>query len=1145
MFQFILGAGGSGKTFTLVERIDTLLKDDPQAQPILLVPEQFSYETEKLLLARVGAENAMRVKVYGFTRFAEMLLRESGKTPKKPLDEGTRFLLLNQTLQETADRRRLPFRAGNAGQLSLLSDILKEWKQNAVTHEMLADVKAKLPADCTVLKQKLDDLDVVQEAFSTLVYERFDDPQDWLTQAYDFLRETPTACAGLHLFLDGFMGFTVQEERLLSCLFSRAASVTVTLCVDPATDTDGMPGLFLLPEETERRLKRLAQEAGMTVAAPVRLFEDKRHEGNEPLRALCEGMFRPFGDTYEAREEAEKTAVTVIACADKSEECKAAAREIRFAMRERGMRCREIAVVVRDLDAYAGALKMALQSEDVPFYLDARESIRGEALIETVVAALCAVGGYFHTEDILRLLKTGLPDVSAEEIAALENYAYQWSVSGGAWTEEFTFNPAGLSAKLGEEEQARLTELNVLRRKVMEPLLRLKTALTGETDGTTFAKAVYAYLETIGAPQQTKERICALEETGYPALADRTERVWDATMALLDTFAKGGTQRQTVAAWTELFMLTANATELGAVPQGLDAVQVGSADRIRLSAPKLVFLLGANEGVFPAVPSAGGYLSTRERKTLQEQGGLTLSKHPERELTEEWLYAYNAVCAAREMVYITYAQSDLAGEALSASLIVTEVERLLTGYRHTAFCTSETWMPETPAEAMRYYTATYRAPTSLTTSVGEVLRELPEQQVRLEALERAAAHRSWSLSDEALSKRLFNDGGRVDGGTMTLSASKIDTYYSCPFRYFCRYGLHIQDRQRAELNAMESGTLIHAVLETLVPRYREQGFKAVSYEQVREDVAQAVDAHVTREMGGLSDKSPRFLYLLTRLKRLALSVTWHLVQEFCQSDFLPADFELEIGTHAGALLPMTLQLKDGSTVRLKGKIDRVDVFKKDDVTYVRVVDYKTGAKSFSLSDVVGGLNLQMLLYLFTIWENGKSRYADGGEIVPAGVLYLPAQLPIVSAKATEDERVAAQRKALKMDGLVLDDVEVATAMEKELAGMYVPVRSTKPGSGKLHGSWSKLATYEQFYLLNVHAKRLLSEMAEELHRGNVPAKPAERGNPCGYCEYHTVCGFENGCETRAFDYFPPNMSGETAKMRYFEETETAASSAES
>ena len=1109
MLQLILGRSGSGKTFTVTEQIRALLQENPETAPVLLVPEQFSFETERMLIRRLGAKDASLVKVYSFTRLAEMFLRESDRVLSPSLDEGSRLLLLNQAVKETVGLRRLPIREGNSGQLAQLLDALKEWKQNGVSHEQIEDLCGTMPAG--ELQDKIRDLDVLQQALDALISRQFSDPQDLLSRAYDLLRESDIG-RGMALFIDGFMGFTVQEERLLSCLISRAATVTVALCTDTLSGEDE-PGLFMLPTETANRLIRLAKDSETPVAPPQYLTEDYRRE-DEALRLLEQTVFRPDDDAFDGEAEA----VTVLSCADKGEECKAVARELRRFLRHGG-RCREAAVVMRRVEDYRGVLEMALQSEGIPYYIDLRESIRSDALPETVCAALQVVCGGWQTEDILRLLKTGLLGFSARSVALLENYAYQWGIRGRAWREGFTENPDGLSAAMNETAQKKLEYLNFLRMRVARPLLHLQEALGGEVDGKTFAEAVFTYLKEVRAARLTRWRVRRLDNEGQRVLADRTERVWEATMHLLDVFSHSE-DFQKAAVWAQLFSDTASATDLGSLPQGLDAVQVGGADRVRLSEPRLVFLVGANEGVFPGVPAMGGYLSGQERETLAAYG-FSLSKNIERELTEERLYAYNALAAARETIYVTYSRGDLSGGKNEPSLLVSEVTRRLPRCRQVDFCTDENWMPETAEEALSYFTASYREPTELSASIREVLCENTASAARIASLERAAEKKPWKLEDKSVARRLFRE-------KMYLSATQVKEYYTCPFAYFCHYGLNVEPRRKAELDALTFGSVTHALLETLIARYAQQGFDNVEPEQIQRDVSQELELYVERNMGGAAQKSAQFMYLLSRLKRTAVEAIGQLVRELAQSRFEPVEYELSIGNEEGQLPPLTLQLDDGVTVEMTGKIDRVDVFQDGETAYVRVVDYKTGSKTFSVKNAADGLNLQMLIYLFTLWENGGDRFEN---MVPAGVLYMPALLPVVNAQADEATRKEEQSKLLKMDGLVLSEHRVLEAMEEGIAGKYIPVEMK---AGDEFAAKSKVATLRQMQVLKEHTEQLLRRMGEELHAGNIDATPLS----CDYCKYKEICRFD-----REHGRYRPSLLGESQTIKALKELEQRADEA--
>ena len=235
-----------------------------------------------------------------------------------------------------------------------------------------------------------------------------------------------------------------------------------------------------------------------------------------------------------------------------------------------------------------------------------------------------------------------------------------------------------------------------------------------------------------------------------------------------------------------------------------------------------------------------------------------------------------------------------------------------------------------------------------------------------------------------------------------------------------------------------------------------------------------------------------------------------LIAEFKQSAFKPVDFELEIG-ESEDVSPLRLKAVDGSEIIVSGTIDRVDLCEIGGQKYVRVIDYKSGTKKFKLSDVYYGLNLQMILYLFILWKNGKQKY-DG--VFPAGVLYMPAgEASLVLPREASAQEAEKQRVfQYKMNGFVLEDPEVVSAMEENAKGVFIPVERNKDGS---FGKRSSLLKLEELGKMEQYVNRLVLRMAGELHRGEIPAAPVYSGGtkpPCEYCDYSSVCGQKNTAE---------------------------------
>lgn len=1091
MLQLIIGRSGSGKTTALYD-IMRQAAETADAPLVLLVPEQASFENERRLLTEFGPVLSQRIQVLSFTRLAETVFRKLGGAGGERMDSTLSLLIMRQALLSVADSLTLyRHHVDSPDFLRSILDFLTECKQCAITPKALADTAAALPDG--MLRQKTADTALILQAYEALVAgSSLCDPQDDLSVLVDRL-PTCSLFDGAHLYVDAFKGFTEQELQVLDRLLSRAASMTVCLCTDTVTPTPyNTLGRFSTVIRTATRLRDMAARHHVPVA-PIRHLTENQRTTDSALRALEAGCFLPRGDVYEETTDR----ICVTPCADRVAECRYAAREIRRLLRENGGHCRDFTIVTRDSTAYSDLLASALEREGLPFTLDLREPIVTQPLITLIESALAAALSWDST-DILRLLKTGLAGFSTTSASQLENYVFLWNIRGKQWKVPFTAHPDGMGEKEDERSAARLTYLNILRHRLAEPLMHLQTKLAGNRTGKECAEAVWTFLQNMHVPRTIRLTVARLKAAGDIRLAEQQARLWDHTVTLLDKFA-ALTTPVTAVQFAELFRLAVNSEDLGNIPSTLDGVNVGGADRIRYAAPKTVLILGANEGVFPAYVSSGGLLSDRERTRLI-QAGLPMTDHVDLQTAEERFYAYAALAAPSERLIITYAQT-ISDEPQKPSAIVDAVDRLVP--HHAVGEANRCGASESEADAFYRLSALWREDSAEAASLRTVFDTLPAYADRLASLSRA--ENGFHMQDAALARRLFGDD-------MRLSATQIQSYHRCRFAHFCQYGLRIKPRKRAALDPAESGTLAHEIMRTLLPVYAARQYVGCTKKSVANDVADAVTAYVHEALGGAGEESARFRGQLKQLIRYCAELMWRVVQELRQSRFVPVDHELPFGYRQDGSLPAwKLTATDGSTIRVIGKIDRVDIHRENGVDYVRVVDYKTYDEKFELSEVLGGLDMQMLIYLFAIGEVGTARY---GNTLPAGVLYLPVQLPIVKAQKDIDPDVLAreQLKTMKMNGLLIDDPAILRAMETDLGGVFIPASATKSGA---LGARSSVASLRDFGRLKKHIQLLLDDMVCALHRGAIDVRPVSGiVDGCQHCKYHDICCHQSGDPTR-------------------------------
>lgn len=1087
MLQLITGRSGSGKTTAVFRELAHRAAENVPL--FLLVPEQASFEAERQLLTELGPKSAQRVCVVSFSRLPDVVFREVGGLTGRRMDTTLSLLLISQALHSVQDSLTV-YRQhiDKPDYLRAVAGIIKECKQCAITPASMENMAASLPPG--LLHDKLHDITLVFSAYDALVTQAaLIDPQDDLTWLADNLANS-RIFDGAHVFVDGFNGFTAQEMLVLERLLPQTSSLTVTLCTDTVVQQSGREfDRFATAIHTAAQLRDAAYRCHVKVAPLQQLTTNFRTE-DPALRTLEAGCFSSAGEPFES----DTNTVRVVACADRMEECRYAARLIRRLLRENGGYCRDFTVVARDITAYSDYMDNALRREGLPCCRDYREAILTQPLITLVESALAVLTENYQSNDVLRLVKTGLLGFSTVSASLLENYVLLWNIHGSQWRVPFTAHPDGLSAPENNRSHQRLRYLNILRHRLIQPLEQLSEDLSGLRTGREFAEAICRFLSASHVPRCIRLQAARLDNQGEHAAADCQARLWDYLMGVLDKFAVAlPDTRLPLARLVDLFHLAVSTDDLGSLPQGLDGVILGAADRIRYAHPKTVIVLGANEGVFPAHPTVGGVLTNRERRILID-AGLPVTDNSDRQSAEERFFAYMAVAAPSERLVITYAKRQ-GNTALYPSTLVSAVKSLLPAC-HCPSATAE--LSESEEDAFAVMALRYREQTAEAAAYRAVFSRLPTYAEKMQAMRRLEDGFSFQNPSEA--RRLF-------GNDLMLSPSQVETFHQCRFAYFCKYGLQAQPRKTTEWNAAEAGTLAHYLMRQLLPRYCGQGWDTVTRQRIHTDVKDTVWRYVTDCFGETETADARFLALIARLTQLCQHLLWRVVRELQQSQFVPVDYELPIGSRDGEGIPAwVLPVPDGSTVQVRGIVDRVDVFRQGDNAYLRILDYKTGTRVFELSTVLEGINLQMLIYLFSLCENGQARY---GHIIPSGVLYLPAKIPVIrtARNCSDEEKETAQLKTMCTNGLLLDDETVLRAMESDLKGVFIPVSFTKSGGIKS----KDLVTLQQFGILKKHIQNVLTSMAVQLHNGAIDARPKadKDGNSmCKYCDYHDICGHE-------------------------------------
>ncbi len=1076
MLYLIKGAAKSGKTTEIFKSIRRAVQNGKNS--VLIVPEQASFYNERRLERELGDHRGMAQAV-SFSRFAEKAAGEfmRGKSKIAPFAEN---FMMSIALDEISDQLEVYKKNYyTRGFIEQMLSAVKELQNAGITPEQLSAVA--LGHDESDFEAKISELALIYDSFEAVMSQSYLSDTGLMKAAARLIAEKHDL-ENTEIFIDDFGGFTAPELELIRAFLSCADNVYIS--VYHAGDEDN--AAFALAKDTENRLRGLADSAGCGIEHIVlaqRFFNSGAMAAMEKAQR-CEML--PVCEKNGGE-------VRAVNCSSPYNELEEAAAEI-AGLAASGMRYREMAVIARDLGRYISVLPAIFERFKIPFFIDERRDARTSLLTNGVMAMVkCACSS--RDADWLEAARSPLMGLDSEDISLVENYCYIWSVKQSEWKKPFIKNPSGMTGGMTAADKDRLEKLNTLRITVTQPVLKLSREIKSGS-GSRIAGGIWQLLEDINAAENIVKFADSMAaghldkrngENVRRELLDEQELLWQQLVSMLELFDSIDENISfTPERVCELIDISFGSFDVAMIPRTIDQVAVGTAHRIRCEEVKAALLLGAAEGEFPNTKLPEGLLSQRERKLLCEKG-LDLLNEGDRLQDTEKMFCYRAVTAPTERLFVSCPQRDISGEELMPSEIFSRAKAL----------TIE--IAPAPGRMIWSVGGLRRAlADSRDREYSVAAREAGESILGKAEVERLCEYQKpvHRISDKKVMEKLFGD-------EISISPSRLEQFYKCPFSFFMQKGLKAYKLSRAELSPSNSGTLIHRILEMIVTRYGSRLSQLDENDLISEIKAEA-ELYMAECSGDINEIPARMRGNIELLCGRIFEMIKNLAEELEQSEFVPTAFELEVKS-GGDVEPVVLTAPDGKKIFAEGTVDRVDKAEIDGKNYIRVIDYKSGVKKFDIGEVGYGLNLQMLIYLFSIVEQQQ--------LCAAGALYLPAQSDYVTVDhgADDDKVIKSVREQYKMNGLLLSDERVLKAMEKDLGGRFIPYK--QGARGRSDASLYSSGELEQ--LKHIVFKKM-TDMVEQLYNGEIMAQPlCKKGAaPCSYCDFKTACGFEPGDTVR-------------------------------
>ncbi len=1084
MVEIIIGQAGSGKTTLMFERIAS-----GKAEQYIIVPEQYSYEFDKTLYEYLGAERFNKLFSLSFTSLARQLFQIYGDPGRKGeyADEMSRMILIYMAIDKARSSpdslKCFSRRSSHSGFAEEMLELISDLRRSGTDPE-------ELLARAQLLEKRLAD----KAADTALIYAEYERlmKEHGYKDELDNVREAAKLAAlhrcfeGTEIYIDEFESFNGDQLDMLRIMISSADNITITLRTDDVTA--GEFTLFETVNDTYRRITDICRESGkeyrITDCGSGKRFRYPelgylsgrilRNLRPEPASAPSPEHIRIF----EARDmyaEAEYVCATIK----------------RLVCNESGLKYKDIAVISNDINAYAEVFRAAFDRYDIPYFLSTERSVAHTPIMVYINALLDILNSRrFRSEHIFRLLKCGLTEADISDISLLENYCYKWGIDGDMWLSPFT------------AEDPQLKKIEQLRSTVAMPLYELKKRVSRKgTDAQKICAFLYEHLVKSKAERCVSVLMDKLIRTDRDYDASELKRLWSCLIDILDSISETLTGSDADFAEVSRIMRSMIGRITYSVPpQTLDSVIAASSRNARLNAPKVIFAVGSCEGDFPNNVSLHGLFSEADKQKLAEEG-IEIARPVSDLIAAERLIVYKSLSTASERLYLTYPLSDLSGQAKYPSRIIDSIISMFG--REDIRLTEDDLPPHyyavTLHAAYYHYMQQRSSPSASVASIKKLLMEDNEYKRRIAyVLTRTGNKQDYHIDSDIMQQlKSFTP--------LRLSSTDLENYDLCHFKYFCSSCLKLKELERIDIDARIAGDLTHECFRGILGSHTKKEFISMSYDDIRQEINNCARKYCDDKLAGEFGKTAKFGLILDKLKTRMAGVFLHTQQSLMASDFVPDKYELNLRDEHSVILPFG----GGYDLSFGGIVDRADVCRIDGKDYVRIIDYKSSRKEITAETLAGGINLQMLLYLFASTDEGGIYES----YQPAGVLYSPLQVSEVSLEAhrVDSMNSTAVNSALKTSGLVLGENSVINAMDKNGKGVYIPVKMSSDG---VPDKRSSCITSEGMKLLKEYTYRTLTDMAGSLLSGDAEAVPMMIGksDPCSYCSYINIC--DNSLRTR-------------------------------
>ena len=1078
--QLLLGRSGTGKSEYIYNEIKNLI--DNKEKIYIITPEQFSFTAEKKLLEVLGRKSVVNAEVISFNRIATRVFTEVGGLTKTHLSKCGRVMLIYDILNR--NKKNLKFLSGGEKNIAVVLNAITEFKKHNVNNldEVINNTEDEY------LKIKLTDLNLLYKAFEESIKNKYIDETDVLSLLAQELQHSKMFDNTL-VYIDEFLGFTAQEYEVIKKILEKANKVTVAITTDVKENENlddlDIKDVFYESKKTASKLLKAAREVKAEIEKSI-FFKNTYRFKTDELKFVEKNIDKLVLSTpYEQKVDN----VRIFLTRNPYSEVEFLARNILKLVRDENYEYNDISIITKNIDTYSSLIKAIFSNFNIPVFIDENADMNDNLIAKYIISVLDIIDRNWDHEAVFNYLKNTFSGYNLEDVFLLEKYVLKWGIRNKKWLDTWKF------------EDENTDKLESIRKDFVDKILDLKNNINKKRDFTNITKSLYMFLIKNNLEGKLNTELINLEKENLIEIANEYKASIKVIFDVLDEIVMIFKEQEvSLNKYKEILKLGFENVSTGKIPAVLDSVVVGDINRSKSHKVKVLFLIGLNDGVFPAAAKEEGFLNDEDRATLKNYG-IELASDTLGQLYEEQFNVYKAFSIAEEKLILTYVSSDKEGQTLRPSSLINKIKSFFPKLKVESDITnkeSEITLVKDTFEELLTNLRKFQDGESIDTIWFDVYNWYDKNlhsklQEAIKGME--YSNLPVDLNEENV-KKLY-------GKTLKTSISRLEQYKNCPFSYYLKYGLKLQEEQELSLKPIDTGSFMHEVIEEFFRKYEDVYLREVSDGEIEKSIYEIIDEKLNLPKNYIFTSNSKFINMTLRLKKVVVRSIKYIVYQLKNSSFKILGNEMEF-KEGKEYPPITIDLENGEKVEITGKIDRVDIAIADDKKYIRIIDYKSSVKNINLNKVVNGLQIQLITYLDSI-----TKIED---VIPAGVLYFNLIEPMVKEKKnlTDEEIEQKIRNQFKMKGLILADVKVVRMMDNRLeVGTSDIVAAEITSKGNLSERGGNPITEEDFKNLQKEVRKITKEISREILKGKIDIKPYKEGKntACAYCSYKSICRF--------------------------------------